>query len=852
MSIDTERDSDEPTKWTTWTWVAAALLLLLFTVIAAGMMRGCFTTDPLQTAEEEEETKDKKKEGDDKKKKDEPKDEVTIKFPVIQPAEPEAPISYAKPGHWATATQTLRANFRDFVGDSHTVITSKRVPYPVNFTPFVLRGSRPVLLTKLKPKSTENIIFIPQTDQSISLRVQLEERGLGVPLPAFDTGQITTMPSYQYHLVILAKESSRYTYLKTLDTVSVPFGGESDYDEIERTLHYRVITMDVEKSIPLSPNPLTWTSIAYVVWDEVDPQLFTPEQERALVDWLHWGGQLIISGPDSIDSLKDSFLAPYLPADNGGARTIAADDDGLRQMNRTGDDGWLVSTNTVPGEPLKPVAPWSGIKLDIRDDPRAGAVPGTEGRDGALLAERQVGRGRIVLSAMQLAERELINWRSGFENFFNGAVLRRPGRMYVPGSLGPASLVWKDEDLRPRRLDARLTTNLRFMARDLGVETAYLRQEVRDQFDQSGQQQIAYQYLPSAATGGIGAWNDFNVTADAARAALREAAGVEVPDAGFVVLCLAVYLVALVPLNWLIFQTIGRVEWAWIAAPLIAVASTLVVVNQAQLDIGFVRAQTEIGLMELQPDYSRGHVSRYTALYTSLSTTYDLEFENMTSLAAPFPASKDFQMLRGQSRQDVDFQSYDNVRLAGLPISSNSTGMVHSEQMVSLDGAIRKGRSQANNSDQIENHSKLALRSVCVIRRDGDQLEADWIGELLPGKSIPLAFNGVDDPSQAVFAEDRASEARQLGGERLNLEPMFRLALDPQHIDDGETRLVARVDEILPGEKITPAASQVRGATLVVAHLDYPSLPPPQRDANTRQDVKAADIEFDVEASEFE
>ena len=84
--------------------------------------------------------------------------------------------------------------------------------------------------------------------------------------------------------------------------------------------------MDVQKSIPLSDNPLTWTSIAYILWDEVDPQLFTPEQERALVDWLHWGGQLIISGPDSLDSLKDSFLAPYLPADSGGARTIAADD----------------------------------------------------------------------------------------------------------------------------------------------------------------------------------------------------------------------------------------------------------------------------------------------------------------------------------------------------------------------------------------------------------------------------------------------------------------------------------------------------------------------------------------------
>ena len=62
-------------------------------------------------------------------------------------------------------------------------------------------------------------------------------------------------------------------------------------------------------------------------------------------------------------------------------------------------------------------------------------------------------------------------------------------------------------------------------------------------------------------------------------------------------------------------------------------------------------------------------------------------------------------------------------------------------------------------------------------------------------------------------------------------------------METGEERLVARVDEVLPGETITPAASQVRGATLVVAHLDYAPLPAPQKDANTRHDIKADDAE---------
>ncbi|MCI0332608.1 MAG: hypothetical protein L0228_05230 [Planctomycetes bacterium] len=844
MSTDATPELEERTKWSPWALVAAAFLLLMFCVIGVGLLRGYLSQDPQQAAKSEEEKK--KKEKDEKEK--EKKKDVDILFPVVQPSEPEAPLQYAKPGHWATATQTMRANYRDFVGDSRTSITDgKRVPYPIANTPFVLRASRPVFLTKGQPKAPESTLFLPQTNQKIGLAIGLEERGMSVPLPTLETS-ITAMPSYQYHFVVLAKEPSRYTFLKTLDSVSVPFGGETDYDKIERTVHYRVVTMDVRKEVALSDNPLTWTSIAYIVWDEVDPQIFSPEQEGALVDWIHWGGQLIISGPDSIDSLKDSFLAPYLPADSGGARTISAGDAALKELNREGNDGWLISTLVTPGEPLEPKAPWSGIKLDVRPDTSAQAIPNT----GGLIVERPVGRGRIVMTAMQLSERELINWRTGFESLFNGALLRRPGREYRPGSLGPVTVMWRDPQYSNQRLDARLTTKLNYFARDLGVDTSYRLQEVRDQFNQFGQQEVINQYTAPAAVGGIGAWNDFSATADAAREALREAAGVDVPGAGFVVLCLAVYLVALVPLNWLIFQTVGRVEWAWIAAPLIAIVGTFVVVNQAQLDIGFVRAQTEIGVLEQQPNYARAHLSRYTALYTSLSTTYDLEFPNLTSLAAPFPATSDFRMLRGQGLQNVDFERYDNVRLAGLPISSNSTGMVHSEQMFALDGAIQKGKSKATGGNQIENHTKYELSSACLVRRNGEELEGMWIGQMLPGKAVSLSFKKID-AKQPAFVTDRAAEERVQRTERLNLEPMFRLALDPKHIDNGETRLVARVDEVLPGQTITPAASQVRGATLVVAHLEYAKLPKPGKDRNTRRDIKADapnnnEIDFESEA----
>jgi hypothetical protein len=195
-----------------------------------------------------------------------------------------------------------------------------------------------------------------------------------------------------------------------------------------------------------------------------------------------------------------------------------------------------------------------------------------------------------------------------------------------------------------------------------------------------------------------------------------------------------------------------------------------------------------------------------------------------------------------------------------MPVSSNSTGMVHSEQMLTLDGAIRIGKT-AIGSKQVENETPYALQCACVVRRptreessrSGNRimLEGRWIGELLPRQSAPLSMSG-QDTKKTLFAAERAAELDLARDQPLNLEPMFQLALEPQNLAEGETRLVARIDDVMPGQKISPAASQVRGAILVVAHLEYAPLPPPQPDLNTRQDVKAQAEDESEDEVEFE
>src|SRR5262245_37270251 len=154
---DLEFDADERRKWSAWAIAAAALLLLLFSVIMIGTLRGCFFAQAEQSADADE-----KKKKDEEKKKKEDMGPFKIKSPVVLPSEANVPLPPVKPGHWATASQEITANFKDFVGDSRlSLVDSQGRPYPIASTPFYIRSSRPILLTKGRAKSTQTTFLAP-------------------------------------------------------------------------------------------------------------------------------------------------------------------------------------------------------------------------------------------------------------------------------------------------------------------------------------------------------------------------------------------------------------------------------------------------------------------------------------------------------------------------------------------------------------------------------------------------------------------------------------------------------------------------------------------------------------------
>jgi len=796
---------------------AAVCLALCVGLLATFAGCGGCRKDPQAKKQSDRE----KKAAELRSRKKKPKENFELGKLLAQPCDRQSSLCWYKPGHWTIATLDAKANNFDFVGELETAVTdSKGRLIPLVGLPFVLDGLRTVALPKGQQKSLQSVLFVPcySGGTSLSLRLCSRKRGRHlfqrrVPL--------SPMPSYQYHFPVLARWPERYVYLDDLASVTPP---TSQWAQGRQQSYYRVALLSSGGPVRLPSASLFWTSIAYVLWDEVEPNVLNARQQQAMLDWLHWGGQLIISGPDTLEGLRDSFLGPYLPADAAGVKKLQEAD--FEAINARYCPG-------TPGGRLVPIQPWTGVELAVRRQARH--LPGT----GGLLAERRVGRGRVVVSAFRLSGRELTGW-PGFDGFFNACLLRRPSREFYEDQDGQVQLTWADHKMH--RFDARRICRLRYFTRDTEVRFgAYAPDVVRSTTSELADIELNED---RQAGPGVAAWDGFNPTADEARKALRDAARIEIPDAMFVVWVMAGYLLVLVPVNWAVFKAIGRVEWAWAAAPVIAVACAVTVIRLARLDIGFARSATEIAVIEVQADYSRAHLTRYTALYTSLTTTYDFRSEDPGTILQPLPAhddAGDFRLAYGQSRTTLYYRHGKDVSLRGYLVKSNTTGMVHSEQMVDLGGSILLQTSAG--SQRVANRTGIALRGASVVGKTASgEVQAAWIGTIQPATTAELRFKHL--PSGEEFSQwwDEQQNGTTGGTDvqtpsRVNFDRLLNLARDPAGLCPGEFRLVAWTQESVPGLQIKPAAPQSRQVAMVVAHLCYGPGDDPQADANTRAEV---------------
>ena len=474
-------------------WPSAIWLLVV--MLVALPMSGCggCSDDPAEQQAAKDAADKKKKDEEAKKKKEEEKKKADFDIgqPMIVPFRTENPSRGVKPGHWQAVSQAMKTNNFDFIGEMDCELSLKASDGHQVLPPARIATSRPATLPKGQQRYLEIPFFVPRTEPARPwITTELRSRGGGSVIQSSGT-PLEVMPPYQFYFFVLARESIRYR--QSLDRLDAVRGPIID----GRYVYYKLVVPPLEKQIALPAHPLAWTSIAYVLWDEVDPTALQPDQQKAMLDWLHWGGQLIVSGPGTLSTLRGSFLAPYLPADDNGTRDITAENLSVLSDTFTPKEG-------KRQRPLKPAKPWGGIQFAKATD--ADFVPKT----GELVVERSVGRGRIVATAFKLSTRAIQEW-PGFDAFFNACLMRHPPREFVNSidSLEASRFRWHGN--AEHTFDARLTSTVRYLSRDLAVDGSFAEDRSRPATSESD---LLYSNSRNAPRGTMVSVTDGSISTD--------------------------------------------------------------------------------------------------------------------------------------------------------------------------------------------------------------------------------------------------------------------------------------------------------------------------------------------------
>ena len=754
-------------------------------------------------------------------------------------------LPYVKAGHWSTLSLELRANYEDYDGALQTDAV------PMLGLPQELIFKRDARLTKTQRSRLGLQIFMPEIPREIGVELIRPDA-----VRADDAWQasLKTLERQQMLILFLSKDGNDSYALWNRYQALYPQGlDRGDQLAIDKRRYYRlVLPMEPEKPL-LSAHPLTWGTVSHVVWDGLSPDALNSGQQEAMLDWLHWGGQLVVvGGPGpSFSLLKDSFLSPYLPGEVTGENALLGKDDlaplsvAYRPPYVPAFSGGENDTTVFDPEivmrvgvryrspmPITPAADRPVFLAGLRPGPGAVGIPLGESGDRLVGVEKRVGRGRVLMLGLSPTDPALATWR-GLDTFVRRVVLRRPeqnsvGRLvmqpvgFSPVGYGPLAapdLSWVRYLSRdmvvplppPKRSEA-------LAARKRAAAASKSRNPAAEDPDE-----VTF-WTPETA---VAEWNDYAAVPRLCRTILEDASGIKIPGSGFVLKVLLAYIAAVVPLNWLLCRYVfGRREYAWVIVPALSVAFAVGVERAAAYDLGFNSACDEVDVFESFGGYPRAHVSRFASLYSTGRTRFSIAYPNdQTALALPLDNGRS---IRGEDVNTAVWKSYPSPALEGYLVQPRSLAFFRAEQMIDLDGAVSLETDETTGARRLVNRGGLELRDAVLVDYGGKNSRNElYLGTIPPGSTTelkgpaprvrPTVTPGALDPERVLrhvrsYFEDRPENA-------------------------GEIRLVAWAESPVAGQRIEPPVDRHRGYTIVVVHLKNGPPPPPNGphyDANVK------------------
>jgi hypothetical protein len=720
-------------------------------------------------------------------------------------------LPYIKPNHWTWFVLEARANLADYdgvvrtsvdvagkpqiklAGMSHAIVYARDARMAKGQT---MRLGMPLML----PIISKELVF--ELARPNALRPDGGWQSSLLPLSA-----------HQMLVPILAADSNLYS---TWINASVSNPGlataETATAELERLRYYKFVAPQTPgKPPPVAGHPLAWTTTSHVIWDGLIPDSLDLAQQQAMLDWLHWGGQLIViaSGP-GVALLNDSFLSPYLPATLTGENSNLSTDElkALADQYRPplAIDRQYADINVVDfsgratDPPTRYRAPEPINATDRQPiplaalEPKPGAtkIPLSPDSPKSIAVEWRVGRGRVLMLAIRPTEPALRAW-PGRDTFVRTLLFRRREEprfqdrgLWSYGLLDGSDLSWT-----------------RYVARDLDLKP----------WEDPNASPNAPGFDTNIPTTQVAAWTDTAAIPDAARRTLEKASGITIPGSGFVLKVVLAYCIALVPLNLLVCRFgFRRTELAWLIAPILAIAFAVIVERYAAYDIGFDRACDEIDVLEIQSDYDRAHLSRFAAIYSTGRDRYEITYPgDPSAVVLPLAA---LNSLRGEDVAVSSSQYLPEPGLADFMVQPRSLALFRSEAIVPIAGTVQLVGDQPESAKLINNSNLEFRRAVLIDTTNNREFE---LGTIPAGASIDIA-----NPTPPTTA---TPDPKIDWADYDALLASLRTYRWTKPEDEGEWRLVALVDKPHPGDQIKPAVDRHRGFRLAIAHLRYGAPP---------------------------
>ena len=744
-------------------------------------------------------------------------------------------LPYVKANHWCTLLFELRANDDDYDGFLKTdLIRLLGRPQEVYYR-------REARLLKEKRANLNLQIMVPSAIGQVPKEIAVEMlRPNALRADTSWQASLSTLPPHQMLVLVLSKDATNKFAAWNRMSAMIPSAAERDGGDIEKLRYYRLVLPMEHDKPALSSHPLTWTTISHTIWDGYSPDDLSVSQQQAMLDWLHWGGQLIVSGGagQAFSLLRESFLGPYLPGDATG-ETVPLTEEQLRPLAQsypppTVPPGPDDQTQPVPLSkeeairryayryqapvPIRP-APNRPLYLSVlKPKPGASTISLGEASPHLLAVEQRVGRGRITMLSINPNEESLLAW-PGLDTLVRRVVLRRPEEpIVVEGDYGRSI----PEPPQRGRLLASDLSWYRIMSRDADLATAPSTAPVPNT-EVSARVQNVPATDPETAENefnrqtGVADWRDGAKLPKLSKDLLDDASGITIPSSTFVLRVILAYLIAVIPLNWLLCRfVLNRREWTWAVVPLVALAFAIGVERVAARDIGYDTATDEIDLLEIHGDYPRGHLTRLVSLYSTGRSHFTISYPNdPTALALPFDNGLS---IRGEDVSTSTWQSYPVPSLIDYTVQPRSLSMFRAEQMLTLSGAIRLD--QEGGKRRVVNGGELELRDAILIDQAGpDERRERWLGTIAAGAAVEIDGTAVEKPPELVAAGPGPDANPFLAELRTNWEP--------REENQGELRLVAWVAGTTGGQVIEPAVDRYRGFTAVLVHLRSGSPPSP-------------------------